>query len=116
MPPDEDSIVKGRNIAAEDVERLAEDVAGLSPGRAVAFGVPDQRLGSERIVLVVEAMRGSSEEQLRAADQTLRRRVVEALDVILGGSPTWACSSKTRSATRLRTRTQQSGTRTRTRF
>lgn len=77
-------IVKGRNIAAEDVERLADDVAGLSPGRAVAFGIPDPGLGSERIVLVVEPMRGSSEEELRAADHALRRRVVEALDVILG--------------------------------
>lgn len=47
-------IVAGRNLHAGDVEAAVHGIAGLKPGRAVAFGQPDARLGTERLVLLAE--------------------------------------------------------------
>src|SRR5262249_20786783 len=45
-------IVGGHNLAPDDIEAAAERVDGTAPGRVVAFGVPDERAGTERVVLV----------------------------------------------------------------
>jgi fatty-acyl-CoA synthase len=47
-------IVGGKNIYPHDLEAIANHTGGVIPGRAVAFGVYDQRLGSENIVMVCE--------------------------------------------------------------
>ena len=39
-------IVGGSNIFPEDLESLCDAVPGVQPGRAVAFGVADERLGT----------------------------------------------------------------------
>jgi acyl-CoA synthetase (AMP-forming)/AMP-acid ligase II len=76
-------IVGGSNIHPEDVEAIAERVEGVQPGRAVAFGVADSQLGTERIVLLCE-LREPPPENLRDIDRTLRRAVLRELDVTLG--------------------------------
>lgn len=77
-------IVGGRNIYPEDVEKIADTVPGLSPGRSVAFGVADELSGSERIVIVCETRGELSEDDKLAVERHLRRAVVQALDVALG--------------------------------
>lgn len=47
-------ITAGKNIYPQDIEDAAYGVEGVHPGRAVAFGVQDQREGTELIALVVE--------------------------------------------------------------
>ena len=47
-------IVGGKNIYPNDLEAIANEVPGVRPGRAVAFGVPDLRLGTEAVVMVCE--------------------------------------------------------------
>ncbi len=47
-------IVGGKNVYPQDLEAIANEVPGVHPGRVVAFGVPDERLGTEAIVLVAE--------------------------------------------------------------
>jgi len=47
-------IVNGKNIFAGDVEAALAGVAGLRPGRAVAFGVDSDQTGSEELVVVAE--------------------------------------------------------------
>jgi fatty-acyl-CoA synthase len=48
-------IVGGRNIYPQDVELVAERVPGVIAGRVVAFGVPDEPLGTEAIVVLAES-------------------------------------------------------------
>jgi fatty-acyl-CoA synthase len=47
-------IVNGKNIFAHDVEACLLGIAGLKPGRAVALGAYDQKIGSELLVVIAE--------------------------------------------------------------
>jgi 1-acyl-sn-glycerol-3-phosphate acyltransferase len=50
-----DVIIKaGRNIYPHEVEEIAGRVAGVRAGCVVAFGAPDSRTGTERLVVVAE--------------------------------------------------------------
>ena len=50
-------IKSGRNYPPQDFEAACLDVDGLRPGRAVAFGLPNDYTGTEDLVLVVEVAR-----------------------------------------------------------
>jgi len=53
---DDDLIISaGRNLFPQDIEAAAETVAGTIPGRAVAFGVEDERSGTTHVVVVAES-------------------------------------------------------------
>ncbi len=76
-------ITAGKNLYPESIERLALAELGKFAGRAAAFGVRDDRLGTELPVLVCE-MRGRMEdEQQHRCRHQIRRRVQEELDVSL---------------------------------
>lgn len=47
-------IVAGQNIFPEDVEVIVNAVAGVYPGRAVAFGLPNDEHGTESLAIVAE--------------------------------------------------------------
>jgi acyl-CoA synthetase (AMP-forming)/AMP-acid ligase II len=47
-------IVGGKNIYPQDIENLACEVDGIHPGRIVAFGVFNEDIGTEDIVLIAE--------------------------------------------------------------
>jgi acyl-CoA synthetase (AMP-forming)/AMP-acid ligase II len=47
-------IVGGRNIFPQDIEAAAGEVAGVHPGRVVAFGVYNEEMGTEEVALVAE--------------------------------------------------------------
>lgn len=47
-------IINGANVFPADVEEVVQGVAGCKPGRVVAFGVDDEELGTESIVICVE--------------------------------------------------------------
>jgi acyl-CoA synthetase (AMP-forming)/AMP-acid ligase II len=78
-------IVGGVNINPEDVEAIADRTAGIQPGRAVVFGVPDADLGTERIVVVAE-LRDPDPGQgvARAVEAALRKAVLDGLGVAVG--------------------------------
>jgi acyl-CoA synthetase (AMP-forming)/AMP-acid ligase II len=75
-------ILRGRNIYAEDLERVAERVEGVRPGGALAFGVFDEDKATEVVVMVLE-----TREREEAAHAALAKRVsqmvVELCDVRL---------------------------------
>ena len=77
-------IVGGRKLAPEEIEAVAEKVPGASPGRVVAFGAPDARGGTERVVLVCESAQPGDGEQALALERAVRRAVTQALGVTLG--------------------------------
>lgn len=47
-------IVGGENIYPQDIEGILNEVPSLIPGRNVAFGIPDERVGTEKIIIVAE--------------------------------------------------------------
>ncbi|MFH2102809.1 MAG: AMP-binding protein [Chloroflexota bacterium] len=67
-------IVGGKNIHPQDIELLAFEVPGIHPGRAVAFGVYNDSLGTEDVVVVAEVESGAEQERLKIGDQ-LRQTV-----------------------------------------
>ena len=66
-------IVAGKNIYPEDVEDAVNTVAGVLPGRVVAFGVEDVVTGTESIHVVAETRHTDTVEQRR-----LRGAIIEA--------------------------------------
>jgi acyl-CoA synthetase (AMP-forming)/AMP-acid ligase II len=74
-------IVGGKNIYPQDLEDIANRTTGVYPGRAVAFGVLDERLGSEKVVILCELQEGADPA---AAEQELRAKVVQETEVTVG--------------------------------
>ncbi len=76
-----DLIIKGgRNIYPHEVEEVAGRVAGVRAGCVVAFGAPDERSGTERLVVAAE-VRDSSMSQAITAE------IVRTVDEALGMPP-----------------------------
>ncbi len=59
----------GKNIYPQDIEAIVNTVPGVSPGRAVAFGVPDEREGTELIGIVAEVTTDDVQERKHIAYQ-----------------------------------------------
>lgn len=75
-------IVGGKNIYPQDIENLLNDIPGVHPGRSVAFGIPNEQLGTEDIVVIAEA--DTEDEAERAAiAREIRARVVQSTDVVV---------------------------------
>jgi acyl-CoA synthetase (AMP-forming)/AMP-acid ligase II len=62
-------IVGGKNIYPQDLEQLAMDVAGVHPGRVVAFGVFNETTGTEDVVMAAEVDEDDVDERQHVADQ-----------------------------------------------
>jgi fatty-acyl-CoA synthase len=76
-------IVGGKNVYPQDLEAIANNVPGITPGRAVAFGLPNKRLGSEGIVMVCERNRAVHGTDHNHIEAQLRQQVVRQMDVTL---------------------------------
>jgi acyl-CoA synthetase (AMP-forming)/AMP-acid ligase II len=77
-------IVGGHNVVPDDLETIAGDVPGVASGRVVAFAVPDERMGTDRVVIVCEPVTALDENARRAAEAEIRGRVGRILDVAVG--------------------------------
>ena len=76
-----DVIIKaGRNLYPHEVEEIAGRVAGVRTGCVVAFGAPDERTGTERLVVAAE---------LRdvAAAKRIEGEIARAVDEAMGMPP-----------------------------
>ncbi|GAB4492768.1 MAG: hypothetical protein OHK0031_15810 [Anaerolineales bacterium] len=67
-------IVGGKNVYPQDLEALAYEVPGIHAGRAVAFGVEDEKAGTEEVVIVAEVDSDDPQEREQIAE-ALRRHV-----------------------------------------
>jgi acyl-CoA synthetase (AMP-forming)/AMP-acid ligase II len=64
----------GKNIYPADIEAVVNGIPGVHAGRAVAFGVADQREGTELIAVVAEV--GTEDEaERRAIGRAIRQEV-----------------------------------------
>jgi acyl-CoA synthetase (AMP-forming)/AMP-acid ligase II len=75
-------IVGGKNIYPQDVERLAGEVDGVHPGRVVAFGIFNQRTGTEDVVVIAESNHPRLEDRYKIADE-IRSFVTKNSDIAL---------------------------------
>ncbi len=73
-------ITAGKNVYPQDIEAAAYEVEGVHPGRAVVFGVPDEREGTELIAIVAEVDE-ADEDMRKQIYQSLRQQVVRATEV-----------------------------------
>jgi 1-acyl-sn-glycerol-3-phosphate acyltransferase len=76
-----DIIIKaGRNIYPHEVEEAAGQVDGVRTGCVVAFGLRDEALGTERLVVVAETREREPAARRRIA-AAITERVMEVLDM-----------------------------------
>ncbi len=67
----------GKNIYPQDIEAIVNTVPGVHAGRAVVFGVPDEREGTELIAVVAEVETDDLDERKtinKAIRQTVARQ------------------------------------------
>ncbi len=64
----------GKNIYPQDIEAIVNEIPGVHPGRAVAFGVHDQKEGTELIAVVAEVTTGDDQEK-QVVNKKIRREV-----------------------------------------
>ncbi len=55
----------GKNVYPQDIEAIVNTVSGVKPGRAVVFGVPDEREGTELLAVVAEVTTTDADEHAR---------------------------------------------------
>jgi len=73
----------GSNIYPEDVEAIAESFEEVRRGRAVAFGIDDERRQTEKIVLVCETQPDFPAGQTAALALEIRERAWQRLGVVV---------------------------------
>jgi fatty-acyl-CoA synthase len=80
-------IVGGKNIYPQDLERLAGEVPGIHPGRVVAFGVFNEQIGTEEVVLIAEAENTAPDtalaDQAQALADQVRGHITRSSDIAL---------------------------------
>lgn len=72
-------IVGGNNIFPEDVEAVVSNVAGIYPGRVVAFGVDDKDYGTQSLAVVAEMRDEFSEEGAADLEAVIRKLLLAAI-------------------------------------
>jgi acyl-CoA synthetase (AMP-forming)/AMP-acid ligase II len=75
-------IVGGKNVYPQDLERLAGEVPGVHPGRVAAFGVFNEEMGTEEVVIVAESDEERPEPRLVIAE-LIRNRITRGSDITL---------------------------------
>ncbi len=67
----------GKNIYPQDIEAIVNTVSGVHPGRAVVFGVADEREGTELIAVIAE---------VDAPEDTQRSHIIKDIRQTVGRS------------------------------
>ncbi len=102
-------VIGGEKIAPHDVESVVNEVSGVRPGCAVAFGVANPARGTEDLAVVAETREEGAEEKARL-ESAIRAGVLGALGLVLrhvllvppGGVEKTTSGKLARSATRAR--------------
>jgi fatty-acyl-CoA synthase len=64
----------GKNIYPQDIEAIVNSVPGVHPGRVVAFGVADEREGTELVAVVAE-IASAGEDERKRINRAIRQEV-----------------------------------------
>jgi fatty-acyl-CoA synthase len=82
----------GKNVYPQDLENIVNTVEGVHPGRAVAFGVPDEREGTELIAIIAEVDTEDSEDHKRISQsirQTIAQQSMVTVNYVKLVGPKW---------------------------
>ncbi len=82
----------GKNVYPQDIEAIVNEVPGVHPGRAVVFGVPDEREGTELIAVVAEVDADDPAERkqiARAIRQLVARESTVTVSYVTLVGPKW---------------------------
>jgi fatty-acyl-CoA synthase len=66
----------GKNVYPQDIEAIVNTISGVHPGRAVAFGVYDEKEGTELIGIVAEVDSQTAEIK-QQINQAIRQKVAQ---------------------------------------
>jgi fatty-acyl-CoA synthase len=72
-------IIQGRNFYPADVERIVAEVDGVIAGRVVAFGLSNEKTGTEELVILAEAVEHEGERG-KLLSLKIRNAVAQELD------------------------------------
>ncbi|CAN5250105.1 hypothetical protein BH09PSE2_BH09PSE2_02240 [soil metagenome] len=75
-------VVNGRNLYAHQMEAELSRIGGVKPGRVVAVGVTDERIGSQGLVVIAERA-----EVSQVPDRDVRRAIAETLNTLFAIAP-----------------------------
>lgn len=73
-------IVGGKNVYPQDLEDVLNTVSGVKAGRAVAFGMLNEALGTEDIYVICEVTTPDPDER-RKIEREIRQRLTRQADV-----------------------------------
>jgi acyl-CoA synthetase (AMP-forming)/AMP-acid ligase II len=82
----------GKNIYPQDIEAIVNEIPGVHPGRVVAFGVPDEREGTELIAIIAEIDVQNPDERHQLAAtirQTVSRHSMITVSYVELVDPRW---------------------------
>lgn len=82
----------GKNVYPQDLEAIVNEIEGVHAGRAVAFGVPDQKEGTELIAIVAEVKTEEPDERKRissAIRQTIVKQTAVSVTYVQLVAPKW---------------------------
>jgi len=78
-----DLIIRGgRNLVAAEIEEAASEVAGVRKGCVAAFGVTEERSGTEVVVIVAETKARSTADR-----DEIERQVIDRVTTAIGAPP-----------------------------
>jgi fatty-acyl-CoA synthase len=72
-------IIQGRNFYPSDIEKIVAEVEGVSAGRVVVFGLPNERKGTEGLIILAESEQQETDEARRLSLR-IRNAVAQELD------------------------------------
>jgi len=75
-------IVGGKNIYPQDIEAIAYSVEGVYPGRAVAFGVFNNEMGTEEVIVIAESEETDPSNRSKIADK-VRLAINQSSDIVV---------------------------------
>jgi acyl-CoA synthetase (AMP-forming)/AMP-acid ligase II len=82
----------GKNVYPQDIEAIINEVPGVHPGRAVVFGVPDEREGTELVAVVAEVDTEDTAERkqiTRAIRQAVAQKSTITVSYVTLVGPKW---------------------------
>jgi fatty-acyl-CoA synthase len=74
-------IVGGKNIYPQDIENILNDIPGVHPGRAVAFGVFNESLGTEDLAVLAEVETDDPADH-KEITREIRTRIAQSTDTM----------------------------------
>lgn len=74
-------IIAGKNYYPQDIERIVSGVDGVYPGRVVALGLDDPRIGTQRLIVIAERSSEAVDEPELSAN--IRQTLAADLDCVI---------------------------------